>query len=102
VETDACTFQHPPEAEARSFIASDLRREGLDLRERQREASVGHALGMIMLIDGSPCRLSACLLAAVPQLTGRVLLCCQRLSGSIVERLMARRDTVKCSYRSAE
>jgi hypothetical protein len=23
VETDACNFQHPPEAEARFFIASD-------------------------------------------------------------------------------
>jgi len=32
VETDACNFQHPPEAEARFFIASDHFLRGFDLR----------------------------------------------------------------------
>jgi hypothetical protein len=47
VETDACNFQHPPEAEARFFIASDPRRKRCDLRERPHELVFGHVFGMI-------------------------------------------------------
>jgi hypothetical protein len=53
VETDACNFQHPPEAEARFFIASDLRLQGCDLTERLGEAIFGHILGMTAIMSVS-------------------------------------------------
>jgi hypothetical protein len=59
VETDACNFQHPPEAEARFFIASDRWHNSSDLCERYREVLFKHVLDTIML------RCSASAVAAV-------------------------------------
>jgi hypothetical protein len=44
LETDACNFQHPPGAEARSFIASDACRHSFDLCERTSCAIFPHIL----------------------------------------------------------